>query len=444
MKYPLIVFAVALLCCGLFAPGAVLADASSRLGMEKLGATHDAVESLQGERRPVALKTPYDDYRAILHSHSHLSHDSRAPLEEILAAAKQVGVQVIMFTEHPADHYDYFTDGHQGMHDGILLIPGAETRGFHAYPTRSIQQEPADSPQDYANLVRRDDGLVFLCHLEERMDWQIEGLTGTEIYNTHADLMDEKKLLTSFKSPLAMLAMLPALQKYPREFFATLQDYPADYLRRYDELCQIAPHTGVAGNDSHHNTGIRAILQESGKVLIEDLTGKQVAELDPEKVSFLRSMVKGREPGDVVLDLDLDPYERSYGFVSTHLLMNEHSQQAVWDALKAGRAYVAFDWMGDPTGFAYVAQLGDQQFPMGSEPALAAGLTLHAEAPLPGLFKIVRNGQVIKEERARRIELPVEEEGIYRVEVWQNLAGELRPWILTNPVYVRAASSDES
>jgi hypothetical protein len=429
---------------GSFFPHVARADAAARLGLEKLKATHDAVEALQGERRPVELKTSYNDYRAILHSHSHWSHDSNSPIEEILTAAQAVGVKVIMFTEHPADHYDYFTDGHQGLREGVLLIPGAETQGFHAYPTRSIQQEKFEGPQGFADLVRRDDGLVFLCHLEERMEWQIAGITGTEIYNTHADLMDEKKLLTSFRSPLAMLAMLPALQKYPREFFAALQDYPADYLRKFDELCRSAPHTGVAGNDSHHNTGVRAILQEDGKVLVEDLTGKRVAELDPEKVSLLRPMVKDRQPGDVVLNLDLDPYERSYGYVSTHLLMNEQTQPAVWEALQAGRAYVAFDWMGDPTGFAFVAEKGAQQYPMGSEPRLVEGLVLKAEAPLPGLFKLVKDGQVMKEERARRLEIPIDEPGIYRVEVWQNLAGDLRPWILSNPIYVRAASDDSA
>ena len=35
-------------------------------------------------------------------------------------------------------------------------------------------------------------GLVFLSHVEERMDWEIKGMTGTEIYNTHADFSEEE------------------------------------------------------------------------------------------------------------------------------------------------------------------------------------------------------------------------------------------------------------
>ena len=175
------------------------ADALERMNLERLRATHERVQALAGERVPVDLKSGYDDYRSLLHVHSAFSHDSRGTLEEIVAAAKACGVRVIMFTEHPADHYDYIKDGHQGLVDGILLIPGAETEGFLAYPTRSIRQEKTEGPQQFSDLVRRDDGLIFLCHLEERMDWDIKGLTGTEIYNTHADFKDEAKFISALR-----------------------------------------------------------------------------------------------------------------------------------------------------------------------------------------------------------------------------------------------------
>lgn len=419
------------------------ADAPARLSLAKLEETHNAVTALAAEVKPVELKTGYNDYRAILHAHSKFSHDSRSEIDEIVAAAKAVGVQAILFTEHPADHYDYFQDGHRGLRDGVLLIPGAETSGFLAYPRRSVQGEKTDGPQAYSDLVRADDGLIFLCHLEERMDWDIANMTGSEIYNTHADVMDENRMMSTLKSPLGMLALLPALQKYPQEFFATIQDYPANYLKRYDELCQKQRLTGVAANDAHHNQGIKATLTADGKVAIDDRLGKRVAELDPQKVSLVKPMIKDKQPGDTILELDLDPYERSFHFVSTHLLMNELTETAVWDALKSGRAYVAFDWIADPTGFACIARSGDKTFPLGSEVALADGLQLEVEAPLPALFKVVRNGEVVKEERTRRLEFPVAGAGNYRVEGWLNVAGELRPWILSNPIYVRAADTSK-
>lgn len=418
----------------------VSADAIERMRMERLRATHARVLALQNERVPVELKSGFDDVRSLLHVHSAFSHDSRGTIEEILAAAKATGVRVIMFTEHPADHYDYFKDGHQGVKDGVLLIPGAETGGYLAYPTRSLKEEKTGTPQEFADLVRRDDGLIFLCHLEERMDWNIAGLTGSEIYNTHADFMEETKFISSLKTPLGLLALVPAVKQFPQETFAALQDYPAGYLKKFDELCQQTRHTGVSANDAHHNQAFRGRLTDDGKMQLDDALGKKLLTLDPDKVPFIKPMVSGKKPGDLVFELDLDPYERSFRHVSTHLLMNEVTHDSVWQALKGGRAYVAFDWMGDPTGFVFRADRGDEGWTIGDEVPAAGELRLRAAAPLAGKIKLIRNGEVIAENEGSTLEKTVSEPGVYRVEVWLTLAGEPRPWILTSPIYVRGSS----
>jgi hypothetical protein len=415
----------------------VQADAVERMGMEKLRATHEKVEAFKKQIRKVSLSSGYDDVRVLLHVHSAFSHDSRGTLDEIIAAAKKAGVRVILFTEHPASHYDYVNDGHHGLKDGVLLIPGAETEGFLAYPKRSIQGQTFKGPQEFSNLVREADGMVFLCHLEERMDWDIAGMTGSEIYNTHADFKDEPKFIASLRSPLTMLALTPALTQYPQEAFAALQDYPADYLKRWDQLCKQARLTGVSANDSHHNQAYRARLLDSGKVQLEDAMGKILARLDPEKLAPLKAAVGEKKPGELVFELDFDPYERSFRHVSTHLLIHELTEENVREALQAGRAYVAFDWMADPTGFVLRADRGSDTWPMGSEVPLAADLRLRAEAPLEGAFKLVRDGEIVLQQTGHAIDVPVDKPGNYRVEVWLTLAGEARPWILSNPVYVR-------
>ena len=48
-------------------------------------------------------------------------------------------------------------------------------------------------------------------------------------------------------------------------------------------------------------------------------------------------------------------------------------------------------------------------------------------------------GEVVLEQNTAAIDVPLDKPGNYRVEVWQTLAGEPRPWILSNPIYVRAA-----
>src|SRR5207237_922923 len=149
-----------------------------------------AVLALQAERQTPARPGPYREYRANLHVHSGLSHDSRGTLDEIVAAARAVGTTVLLFTEHPSERFDYFTDGHRGTRDGVLLI-----------------------------------------------------------------------------------------RRYPQESFSAVQDYPADYLRRWDQLCARAPHTGVAANDAHQNVGLVVRLADGGRLCFEDVLGKKLFEL---------------------------------------------------------------------------------------------------------------------------------------------------------------------
>ncbi|MFO0946305.1 MAG: PHP domain-containing protein [Planctomycetota bacterium] len=417
-------------------------DAIERLQIPKLAATHQAVVDLKEKRVAVPWKSGYGDYRAILHCHSKFSHDSRGTIERILEAAKAVGVQIIMFTEHPASHYDYFLDGHQGMKDGVLLIPGAESGGFLAYPRKSLKGIETSSPQEFADLVLRTGGLVFLSHLEERMDWEIAGLTGTEIYNTHADVKEERRLMFMVATPLYWGSLRPALEKYPQEFFAVLQDYPRDYLKRYDQLCQKGPLTGVAANDSHENIGIITRVLEGGKIRIEDAVGEKIAEIQAAGEP-LKSMAANKKPGETIFEMRLDRYERSFGHVSTHLLLTKQTQPAVWDALQSGRAYVGFDWMADPTGFVYQVNDGSKTWPMGSQyllDAKAKGVKLQAAAPLAAHFKLIQNGAIIHESNGTTFEYPLEQPGVYRVECWLPLPNEERPWILSNPIYVRAGT----
>ncbi|MBM4076049.1 MAG: hypothetical protein FJ267_10430, partial [Planctomycetes bacterium] len=191
------------------------ADAVSRLEPDKLLAVRESIDSLKSQWQAVPRDSAYREHRANLHVHSHWSHDSRGTIDDIVAAAKRVGTSVLMFNEHPADHYDFFKDGHQGIKDGVLLIPGSEMKGFLAFPTISLKGVSFDKPQELADVVRGRGGQIFVSHLEERMDWQIQGITGVEIYNTHADFKDEKAMNIKLRNPLGFLQIAESIRKYP-------------------------------------------------------------------------------------------------------------------------------------------------------------------------------------------------------------------------------------
>lgn len=425
-------------CCVVaIACNVVSADGLEKLKAARLEAVRLSVESLRQQRVEVPLTDDYQEHRANLHVHSHWSHDSVGTIEEIVAAAKRTGTSIVMFTEHPADHYDFFVDGHRGLRDGVLLIPGAEMNGFLAYPTFSLRGVTPKSPQELSDLILGRDGQAFVSHPEERMDWEIQGVTGMEIYNTHADFKDEKNMISALKNPFRMIQLSELIRKYPQESFAALQNYPTDYLNRWDELCLKAPHTGVSANDAHQNVGFVIRWTEGEKGQLEDALGQKLIEMDLAFLPDSENLRKDKKPGDPIFSMYLDRYENSLRHVATHLLLKEQSEQSVRECLKAGRAFVAFDWMADSTGFDFFAVTKTARHTMGSELQFIEPLQLHAIAPLPVHWKLFRNGAVVVESDGREASFAAETDGVYRYEAWLEIAGEPMLWILSNPIYIR-------
>ncbi len=106
-------------------------------------------------------------------------------------------------------------------------------------------------------------------------------------------------------------------------------------------------------------------------------------------------------------------------------------------ALRSGRAYVSHDWLCDPTGFAFIAERnGRRAGVMGDRIKLEKNLRLRLAAPAEGIVRLFRNGTMIDEVRAGRLDWPVTEPGVYRAEIWLEIDGEQRPWIYANPIRV--------
>jgi len=412
-------------------------DAIDRLTAKRLEKVHQALAAFQSARKEIPRTGPLQEYRVNLHVHSAFSHDSRGTIEEIVAAAKKAGTQVLMFTEHPASHYDFVLDGHRGVKDGVLCIAGAEMKGMLVYPRESVKAVESLESQDLSHHVRGRNGMTFLSHLEERMDWQINGLTGNEIYNTHADAKDEKRFFSSVTNPLWLVQAAPLFEKYPQESLLALLDYPADYLKRWDELCAIAPHTGVSANDSHQNIGLRIKLAEGNKARVEDALGEELIVLDAKIVQAIQPFPETTQVGETIFRLQLDPYEHSLRHVGTHVLATELTSDAICEALERGRAFVAFDVIADTRSFDFAAMQGETRHEMGSRIPPGDRLKLVGQSPLPGHWRLFRSGELIHEADGGQLEYVVAEVGNYRVEVWLDVDGESKPWVLSNPVYVR-------
>jgi len=133
-----------------------------------------------------------------------------------------------------------------------------------------------------------------------------------------------------------------------------------------------------------------------------------------------------------------DPYEVNFRHLSTHVLAREGREAEIREALRAGHAYASYDWLCDPTGFLFGAGNNFGVFPMGDTVPTYGGSKLVAFSPVPAKLKLIHNGAVVNEVTGTQMMFDSQEPGAYRLEAWLTLDGEERPWIITNPVYLKA------
>jgi hypothetical protein len=172
--------------------------------------------------------------------------------------------------------------------------------------------------------------------------------------------------------------------------------------------------------------------------VIEDILGEEMGAMEASKLPFPGLVKPDTKPGDVLFKLQLDPNDVSFGHIGTFVLAEQLTPQGFLDALRAGHCYVGFEWIASPKGFRFVAMRDDKPVAiMGDELKLAPGLKLVAALPGEAVVRLYRNGEVKEEASGRKVEWGVSQAGVYRVEAYVKLGGELRPWIFSNPIYVR-------
>lgn len=418
-----------------------------RMTMDRLKALHEDVVKVHEARKEPRLKTGLNDYHGILHAHAEDSQHTAGTLPEMLADAKKAGVSVIFLSDHFRPPRD-FMDGWRGMRDGVLFIPGSEGagagNGFLLQPEKSVLDKMGASKAELIQAVTEGDGLIFLSHVEMRPAHPMDGLTGMEVYNNHADAMDDAAmmmgLIGKMVDPKQAAELQQALDTYPAEIYAALVDYPTMYMRKWDSEAAKQRVVGVAANDCHHNQVYLVKMIDENSVRVGTVVDKDedMRVMTAEAKPAIKEMTAGRKPGDVLVRLDFDTYARSFMNCSTHILASALEEPVIRKALKAGHAYVSHDWLCEPEGFAYVAEKEGRRLGiMGDEMPFEAGIKLAAEAPAPCQFKIVREGSVVAKSEGRTVEFTPEAPGAYRVECWLSLDGEERCWIYSNPIYLR-------
>ncbi|MBL9137676.1 MAG: hypothetical protein JNK85_17525 [Verrucomicrobiales bacterium] len=420
----------------------------ARLETPRLAAVHRDRQALAEGRRSLPPIPGLTDFRVICHAHAEDSVHTGGTRPEMLMGAREAGVNAIFLTDHFRPPRD-FMDSWRGLHEGVLFVPGSEARGFLIHPQTSVMDGMNGSVPELLSKVRDQGGLAFLSHIEERPDHPMDQLDGLEIYNRHWDAKRDRVTLIALAlkltNPRDIAQLDDALRRFPDEVLGAQVDYPSDYLAKWDAETPRRRLTGVAANDAHHNQVFIVKMVDETTVLLGTI-------VDPDdkkqRVSALlrpgiRELTRGRQPGDVLVRLDFDPYARAFRCVATHVLAPELTEASLRDALRAGRAYVAHDWMADPTGFRFEigerSRRGDPTLGIfGSEIEYREGLELRAEFPVRcSRIRLLRNGAPIAVGRGESFTHRLTTPGVYRIEGWLMLDGEERCWLFGNPIYLR-------
>ncbi len=442
--------AVLVLACGACwaaPPGQSLGRTRStveRISPERLQAAHDDVLKHQAGRVTLPPLEGLTDYRASIHIHAEDSNHTGGTLPELLEDSKKAGVQVVMLSDHFRPPKDYM-DGWRGLRDGVLFIPGTEGQGFLFYPDASIMAAMDGPKEELIAATTQGSGLIFLSHVEARVDHPMDGLTGMEIYNRHADAEDDMSVLFALVAMMTDPEKLPvledSLEQYHDEFLACQLDYPEIYIKKWDEETKGRRVVGIAAIDCHHNQVLVMKMVDDRSVLVGTNVDDddEMRPLNADSAPGIVELTKGHQPGDILARLDLDTYYHSFRTVANHILAPELSEQAIRAALRAGHVYVAHDWMCDATGFRFQAQVEgrSERHMMGDELPFGPGLSLRAEFPTSCDIRLLKNGETISESDGSTMSYEPDGPGVYRVEGWLKVDGEDRVWIYSNPIYLR-------
>lgn len=377
----------------------------------QLGRLHSRIAALGALRAPSPPEDPFEDHAGVFHVHSSLGGHSTGKLQEIVSAARANRLSFVVMTEHPSAHLNTAEATLKGTHDDIIFINGSElvARGGERLFVVPGFASPAPAADriELQDLMRRAGGegrLALLAYPEQLRDWPASGYDGIEVYNLYTDTKDASFVRLFFDG-------LWSYWSYPELLFTNFYDRPSGNLSKWDELnASGARRSALAGNDAHANVGVSL----------------------------------GGQTGEGFFEIKLDPYERSFRIVRNHVLLAKGERptaESVLTALRLGRSYMAFDLFCDSAGFRFTAESGGARATMGEELALSGSARLRVRSPVKGRMLFFRDGRLLHEEKDSDLkELTVESPGVYRVEVYLDQLGSLlqdRPWIISNPVYVR-------
>jgi hypothetical protein len=370
---------------------------------------------------------PLNEIVTSLHLHTTYS-DGEFSHAQIAEAAMGAGVDCVIVTDHNVwvkGPERYYTSKDKK----VLMLVGEEVHHAARLPQKSHMlifgagaelASHAAAPQQLIDAASQASALTFLAHPYEREallfhepdiswdNWEVTGFTGLELWN----YMSEFKGLLTTKANTMRYAFNPET--------GIMGPY-AETLGKWDELTAAGRKVvAVGGADAHGTT------YQMGGI---------------KRVIF--------------------PYDFLFHQVTTHLLTDtpltgayEADRGLVLNALARGHCFVGYDGAAPTRGFRFTANSEAGNLKMGDEVLNRNGVTMQIAVPTqPGMprrsakipvrvsIHLIRNGSELAHwENQTNIThiVPPQEAGTYRVEVRLRYQGQLRGWIYSNPLYLKA------
>lgn len=346
-----------------------------------------------------------------LHMHTTYS-DGTGSHKDIAMAALKAGLDAVIVTDH-----NVLVNGLEGYHKEqkrrMLLLIGEEIHDQARQPQKShllvfnARRELAnfaEDPQALVDNVRRAGGLSFIAHpydpacppIKEDdiswVDWQVQGFTGLELWNSLSELKIQGKTLFH----VLFYVFFPSLLNH---------EPPSQHLQRWDELLG------------------------SGKKVVA-IGGADAHELHVSAGPLRRTIF---------------PYEFHFRGITTHLLTPtvltgdlEADKKMIYEAFSAGHCFIGYDLPGSTRGFNFTAQGRETTALMGDEISPLGGVTFKIKLPQIAECRLIKDGKLIKTWGNRETYTHITTEpGVYRVEIYRQYLGLRRGWIFSNPIYVR-------
>jgi hypothetical protein len=378
----------------------------------QLSRLRETIAMLNSQRVLDQNATTFTDYKGVIHVHSMLGGHSTGNFTDIIRAASINKLDFVVMTEHPSAYIDTASMTLKGTQGSSLFINGSEIsaaggdRLLLMPGDGTINADGTATAQEIIARSKAKKHLAFVAYPQEYRSWDASDYDGIEVYNLYTNARRANALLLFFDG-------LWSYNSFPDLLFTRFYERPDESLKRWDEM--LASNRGrrlvaIAGNDAHANIGLS----------LSDASGKQLA------------------------GIKLDPYERSFGVVRNHVLLEKNqpfNADSLLAALAAGHSYFSFDMFCDAAGFSYTARSGSEQRMMGDEISLSDGVRLMVTTPVKSRVRLFKDGSLLREATiSEATEFPVTQQGVYRIEAFlDQLPHPLndKPWIISNPIYVK-------